>query len=613
MNWHDNIKITDSPKFVPSFWLRPDGFAWLLGAGASASAGIPTGYDMITDFKKQLFCRLSGTSRRQVDCNDPLWMERIDLLLASRSALPSPGDPSEYAAAFEAVYATQEERRAYIDQAVTKGTPSFAHRALAAMITNKAVPCVFTTNFDAMVETAATVTDQLVDASARANLTVAGIDNAARAALCLKESRWPLLAKMHGDYQSVELKNTSKELASQDLAMRDVLTKACGRFGLIIVGYSGRDQSVMDALTGALSNPDAYPAGIIWTCRSTKQLLPAVIAFLNAAGDAGVNVSVLETQTFDELAADLLDGTELPDVLNAHVLQARPIAINQMVPVPSGDHSAFPVLQSSAVPILEIPKTARRIKLRKAIDTREAQSILKATRKIGVVASLGRELVAFGRDADLLGAFTGYGAQMAGTIELDIANDGWALGLVYDALVQAICRDQPLLPRLRHSGHIAVFAHNIRDEEASVMERRKSQQSLAQSAYGTPLTGKIPNEQGFLFNEGIHIKLDWVVGKWWCAFEPTTFVKTPRTDDKEQEKRNRGVVADWTRERWAKRYNSVWSKIIASWVPLIGGNEDGRIRALGIDGSDGVDAEFVISAATAWSRPSHDHAYFRRR
>ena len=334
MNWHDNIKITDSPKFVPSFWLRPDGFAWLLGAGASASAGIPTGYDMITDFKKQLFCRLSGTSRRQVDCNDPLWMERIDLLLASRSALPSPGDPSEYAAAFEAVYATQEERRAYIDQAVTKGTPSFAHRALAAMITNKAVPCVFTTNFDAMVETAATVTDQLVDASARANLTVAGIDNAARAALCLKESRWPLLAKMHGDYQSVELKNTSKELASQDLAMRDVLTKACGRFGLIIVGYSGRDQSVMDALTGALSNPDAYPAGIIWTCRSTKQLLPAVIAFLNAAGDAGVNVSVLETQTFDELAADLLDGTELPDVLNAHVLQARPIAVNQMVPVP---------------------------------------------------------------------------------------------------------------------------------------------------------------------------------------------------------------------------------------------------------------------------------------
>lgn len=39
MNWHDDIKIIYGPKFVPSCWLWPDGFAWLLGAGASASAG----------------------------------------------------------------------------------------------------------------------------------------------------------------------------------------------------------------------------------------------------------------------------------------------------------------------------------------------------------------------------------------------------------------------------------------------------------------------------------------------------------------------------------------------------------------------------------------------
>lgn len=441
MSWHAEIKFIDGPKFVPSFWLRPSGFAWLLGAGASASAGIPTGYDMITDFKKQLFCQLSGTSRKQVDCNDPLWMERIDLLLGSRSTLPPPGDPSEYAAAFEAVYATPEERRAYIDHAVTKGTPSFAHRALAAMITRKSVPCVFTTNFDAMIETATTVTDQLFDASERANLTVAGIDNAARAALCIKESRWPLLAKMHGDFQSVELKNTTEELASQDREMRSVLTNACARFGLIIVGYSGRDQSVMNAMTDALTTPNAYPAGIVWTCRSAKHLLPAVVEFLNAAADAGVSVSVVETQTFDELAADLLDGTELPDVLAAHVLQVRPAEVNQMVPIPSGDRRAFPVLQSSAVPILEIPKAARRIKLNKPISTQEAQMILKASRKIGIVASAGRELAAFGRDNDLLAAFSDQGAEIAGTIELDIIAEGWAMGLVYDALVQAICRN----------------------------------------------------------------------------------------------------------------------------------------------------------------------------
>nr|WP_317054533.1 SIR2 family protein [Roseovarius sp. W115]MDV2928079.1 SIR2 family protein [Roseovarius sp. W115] len=613
MSWHAEIKFIDGPKFVPSFWLRPSGFAWLLGAGASASAGIPTGYDMITDFKKQLFCQLSGTSRKQVDCNDPLWMERIDLLLESRSALPPPGDPMEYAAAFEAVYPTPEERRAYIDHAVTKGTPSFAHRALAAMITRKSVPCVFTTNFDAMIETATTVTDQLFDASERANLTVAGIDNAARAALCIKESRWPLLAKMHGDYQSVELKNTTEELASQDREMRHVLTNACTRFGLIIVGYSGRDQSVMSALTDALTTPNAYPTGIVWTCRSAKHLLPAVIEFLNAAADAGVSVSVVETQTFDELAADLLDGTELPDVLAAHVLQARPAEVNQMVPIPSGDRRAFPVLQSSAVPIIEMPEVARRIKLNKSITTQEAQMTLKASRKTGIVASVGHELAAFGRDEDLLAAFSDHGAEIAGTIELNIVDESWAMGLVYDALVHAICRTQPILPRLRRSGHVAVFAHGRRDENASVAEQRKNQQSSAQSAYGSALTGRLPNQSGFFFNEGIRIKLDRVVDRWWCAFEPATFVKTPRTDDPNQEKKNRDIVVDWTRERWARRYNNVWSKIISAWVPLIAGNKEGRIQACGIQKSDGVDAEFLISSATAWSRPSHDHAYFQRR
>lgn len=160
---------------------------------------------------------------------------------------------------------------------------------------------------------------------------------------------------------------------------------------------------------------------------------------------------------------------------------------------------------------------------------------------------------------------------------------------------------------------MAVFAHARRDEETVVAARRKAQQSSAQSAYGTALTGRIPNEQGFMFNEGVRIKLDWVVDKWWCAFEPTTFVQTPRTDDPDQEKRNRDVVVDWTRERWAQRYNKVWSKIISAWVPLIAGDGEGRIRACGIDASDGVEAEFLISAATAWSRPSHDHAYFRRR
>ncbi|WP_238938596.1 hypothetical protein [Pseudomonas typographi] len=73
------IKTLTGPQFSSTFCLRPEQLAWFLGAGASAAAGIPTGYSMILDFKKRLFCQLSRISLREVDANDPLWQQRIDL------------------------------------------------------------------------------------------------------------------------------------------------------------------------------------------------------------------------------------------------------------------------------------------------------------------------------------------------------------------------------------------------------------------------------------------------------------------------------------------------------------------------------------------------------
>jgi hypothetical protein len=110
------IRTLTGPQFASAVCLRPQQVAWLLGAGASASAGIPTGYAMILDFRKRLFCQLFGVSQREVDANDPLWIERMNLFLGRRTVLPPPDDPTEYAAAFEAVYPTQEARRRYIEE-----------------------------------------------------------------------------------------------------------------------------------------------------------------------------------------------------------------------------------------------------------------------------------------------------------------------------------------------------------------------------------------------------------------------------------------------------------------------------------------------------------------
>jgi len=54
--------MTDSPypivaddDFSPRFSMRPGDLMWLLGAGASAAAGIPTAWDVLWKFKQQLY------------------------------------------------------------------------------------------------------------------------------------------------------------------------------------------------------------------------------------------------------------------------------------------------------------------------------------------------------------------------------------------------------------------------------------------------------------------------------------------------------------------------------------------------------------------------------
>ena len=447
------IKTLTGPQFASTFCLMPEQFAWFLGAGASAAAGIPTGYSMILDFKKRLFCQLSRISPREVDANDPLWQQRIDLFFSTRSELPEPDDPTEYARAFEAIYPTEAGRRTYIEQAVTRGTPSFAHRVLAALLTTRRIPCLFTTNFDQLVETATTLTDQLVPASERASMTTAAIDNAEHAECCLRESRWPFLAKLHGDFQSVELKNTTDELREQDVRLRNVLGAACARFGLVIVDYSGRDESVMAALTEALTQTNAFPGGIYWVTRSASAVLPAVSELLEKAALAGVTTAIVESPTLDELAGDIIDGIILPPVLLQHVQESRPTQILAELPLPAREQRSFPVLQCSAIPILSMPKQARSIEINILITTVRARELVRDAKARAVVASVGREIAAFGSDAELLRAFAPVGGKIAGTVDLHPDTDSWALGLLYDALTWAICRGRPLLSRLRRKGH----------------------------------------------------------------------------------------------------------------------------------------------------------------
>lgn len=582
---------------------------------------------MIRDFKAQIFCRENNLSKREIDTGDPVWMERIDAFFRGSSLLPPDGDPTEYARAFETVYPNPRLRRQYIDDAIKKGTPCYGHKVLASMMAGGKVDCVFTTNFDPLIEDAAAAANALLPGADQRRPTVAGLDSADRAKRCLTEADWPLVAKLHGDYQSIEIKNTDSELEKQDERMRHVLVEASQRLGMVFVGYSGRDASVMEALNAVLKETTPFPNGLYWVTQSSSKLLPGVVEFLANAQLVGVDVAIVECKTFDELVADVLKHVDLPKVLTDQLEQGR--AEPRLVPVQLPQNAArpFPVLRYSALLIESMPRFARRITLNQAATSPVVRSMLKEQKVHAAVAANGKDVAVFGKDDAILAALAPLGPKLAGTVELDAMRNSWAMGLLYDSLVQALSRHRPLNPRLRRSGHSLVVAAPREGEDELRTQKRVADLAGLKKAYDSALTGLVP-KLGYPFQEGIFLKLEQIEERWWCGFEPYTFVQIPREEspatqmnessaDKDglglpRERQGGDPAGDWRRERWFNRRNREWAAIIEEWVQMLTSTRDGTMCAFGVEGDAGVDAVFAVSRHTGWSRPGHHHGYFER-
>ncbi len=232
------------PEFLRMYASRGPHLMWFLGAGCSVSAGVPTAGDMIWEFKRLLYCteqRLPLT--RFPELGDPRARSILQVFFDSKQSFPAIDSAEEYAFYFEAARRTEADRRRYIQDAIVGARPSFGHTVLAALMAAKHCPIVWTTNFDRLVEDAAHR-----QFGTSMSLTVADIDAPHIAQTAFAESRFPLLVKLHGDYQSTRLRNTSTELRTQDAKLRELLVASCRNLGLCVVGYSGRDSSIMDAL-----------------------------------------------------------------------------------------------------------------------------------------------------------------------------------------------------------------------------------------------------------------------------------------------------------------------------------------------------------------------------
>ena len=575
------VRIKERPRialddFARRFSLRARNLMWFLGAGSSASAGLPTAMDMVWDFKQKLFIsQRRGSLRTVSDLSQPSVRDRLQDHIDSLG-LPSSGAPDEYAALFETVYPAESDRRAFLDAKLTGTKPSYGHMALATLMREGLTRLVWTTNFDALIADACAKVFDTTSA-----LTTVALDAPDLAEQAIANERWPVEIKLHGDFRSRRLKNTDDELRHQDVRLRRTLNDQCLRFGLVVAGYSGRDESVMDTLEKAVRRPGAFPSGLFWLHHGEGPPLPRVERLLDRGMETGVKAALVPVENFDETLRDLIRllGSIDTKALDDLAAERRPWSPALL---PQVRRRGWPVVRLNALPVVEAPSICRRVvcKIGGTPEVREAVKkadvdVLAVRSQVGVLA--------FGADAAVRTVFEGHNITEFDlhTIETPRRSyDSAERGLLRDALTRAIGRERGLNVRRRRSTDLLSPA-NPRDVIWQPLQE---------------LVGKLCDTVNvcpdLVWREGIATRLDWADDRLWLLIEPTTVFDGVTGN-------NKAVVVDFARERAVTRYNRVLNDLIDFWAQHLA--QDGsEMRALKV--GDGIDAVYRLSSITGFSR-----------
>ena len=572
---YDHLRI-QSDDLTRRIAMRGRNLMWFLGAGASAAGGVPTAMDMIWEFKQLLFVTQRRISLSEVaDLWNPMVQDRLQGHIDSLNDMPPPGDAEEYAALFEKVYPSEPDRRAYLDDKLSKANPSYGHIALTSLLKAGRAGIIWTTNFDPLV----------ADACAKVyggtgHLTTADLESPDRALQAIQEERWPVEIKLHGDFRSHRLKNTAAELRTQDAKLGQALNHSCQRYGLVVAGYSGRDDSVMDSLEQAIAVPGSFPAGLFWLHRGDHAPLTRVTQLLHTASGRGIEAGIVSIESFDEVMRDLI---RLVEGLDKRVLDAfaQERQVWSAAPIPTGS-KGHPVIRLNALPVVQGPSVCRRV----VCDIGGTAEVRKAVQRAGVDVIAVRSqqgVLAFGSDEDVRRAFGAYGIKAFDLHTFEVKRQTYESterGLLREALTKALERQVGLVAiRRRRSDLLA--------PEDPAAPRWSDLRKLVGA-----VAGRVKGHSGLTWKEGVGIRLGWANGRLWMQFEPRTVFEGLNDS-------NRYAAADFARERAVKRYNRKLSQLLDFWSNCFTQGDD-DLRALSV--GNGVDAVFRLSPRNAGSR-----------
>lgn len=262
-----------------------------LGAGASITSGMPSAQMCIWEWKRNIFLTNNvGLEPLFSELSLDSVRRRIQKWLDRQGIYPADGAPEEYSVYIEACFPIPDNRRSYFQEKVRCANPHIGYQLLGILASQFPIKSVWTTNFDQLVSRAV--------ASNNVMPIEVGIDSAHRIIRASKTGEL-LIVSLHGDYRYDQLKNTADEIKHQEHDLELGLVEELKNSSVIVLGYSGRDESIMNAFSRGLEQKGT---GILYWCiQDPLNVSEPVLDIISHARRHGRIAYVVPTQGFDDV------------------------------------------------------------------------------------------------------------------------------------------------------------------------------------------------------------------------------------------------------------------------------------------------------------------------
>ncbi len=229
----------------------------LLGAGASVTSGVSSAQQLVEQWRKDIFT--SFPENKDIEYTKETAQKFF------REKFGREYDENrEYSFLFKEKYHLPAQRRNFVETTIKDSSPNIGYRYLANLIRANYFNTIFTTNFD----------DLLEQCLISVNLDLKPITcshDASISSIPVVSNR-PKIIKLHGDFLFDDIKTTIAETNRLEENMQNKFEEFLKNFGLIVIGYSGCDDSIMDILERLIKKEGFLDGGLYWCTRNINEI-----------------------------------------------------------------------------------------------------------------------------------------------------------------------------------------------------------------------------------------------------------------------------------------------------------------------------------------------------